>query len=120
MIHYAYYRYNLHLSKQWNGIKNVSSFNLGYGFTFSICCSGTLLMYLFDYIFDFKEYFEIIYIFVIISLIILSLFMPNIQDIEEAYKNHDRSTLEWKIKGYLSMLFIFGPPIFIIIYMFIN
>jgi hypothetical protein len=117
ILHYSYYRYYLHLKKQWNDDKSISEFNLGFGYTYSAGALSGLIIFLIDDFFGIEKYVNTLIIVAISLLTICSFFLPKIDFLENKYKDYDRTNKEWKIRGFLSLTLVFGPPILLILYM---
>lgn len=116
ILHYSYYRYYLHLKKQWDDEKSISELNLG--FAYSAGALLGLMIFLIDDIFAIEKYVNTLIVVSISLLTISSFFLPKIDFLEDKYKNYDRTSKEWKIRGFLSLIVVFGPPILLIVYMF--
>jgi hypothetical protein len=120
ILHYTYYRYYLHLKKQWDDGKSIAEFNLGFGYTYSAGALLGLIIFLIDDFFAIEKYVNTLIVVSISLLTISSFFLPKIDFLEDKYKNYDRTSKEWKIRGFLSLIVVFGPPILLILYMIIN
>lgn len=120
IFHYSYYRYYLHLKKQWDGEKSISEFNLGFGYTYSFGALVGLLIFLINDFFHIDKIVIPLLVSSIVFITISSFFLPKVEYLEEKFKNYDRASREWKIKGVLSLILVFGSPILLVIYMIIN
>lgn len=118
VLHYTYFRYYLHLLKQWDNAKSISHFNLAFGYSYSVGSMIGLIIFLIHDFFNIKDYVNII--ISISVLLIASFFLPKIEYLENKYKDYDKESKEWKINGFLSLAFVFGCPILLILYMFLH
>jgi hypothetical protein len=117
ILHYSYYRYYLHLKKQWDGENSISEFNLGFGYTYSAGALVGLLIFLINDLFAIDKYVIPLIITLITLVTISSFFLPKVDFLELKFKNYDRTSKEWKIKGVLSLILVFGSPILLMLYM---
>lgn len=120
ILHYSYYRYYLHLKKQWNDEKSISEFNVGFGYTYSAGALVGLLVFLINDLFSIDKFVIPLLVTSIVFVTISSFFLPKIDFLEQKFKNHDRTSKEWKIKGVLSLILVFGSPVLLIVYMILN
>lgn len=119
-VHYSYFRYYLHIKKQWDNSKSISQFNLSFGFTYSAGALIGLIIFLIDDFFNIERYVPILIIVSISIITIATFFLPNVGFLENKYKDYDRTSKDWKIKGVLALAFVFCPPILLIIYIILN
>jgi uncharacterized membrane protein YkvI len=79
-----------------------------------------LLIFLINDLFSIDKFVIPLLVTSIVFVTISSFFLPKIDFLEQKFKNYDRTSREWKIKGVLSLILVFGSPVLLILYMILN
>lgn len=120
---YAYYRHSLRQKKNWEGEKHVSMLTSNYGLSCSTIGWFYVLDFFFLKFFDFVIFLHNIFTIVGISitvLIIMSLILKKDDEIlNKKFSKEDESNLSWKMNGFFTILFIYGPYVLIIMFTFL-
>ena len=98
----------------------ISQFNLSFGFTYSFGALIGLIIFIIDDFFNIGIYVPILIIISTLIITVATFFLPKIELLENKYKDHDRNSKDWKIKGFFALALVFCPPILLVLYMILN
>jgi len=118
---YVYYRLFLFHKKQWQGDKRLGLLNSN----FAISSSSIALVYSMDLTFRklfntkgfFNNNYKIIGLAVVVFFLLSIILSVKEETLEKKYAKANESDLSWRIKGFFSLSFVFGPIILLIILM---
>ena len=118
---YIYFRLYLYHTKKWEGDNKLGQFNSNFAITGSALCLFFSIDLIVKRVFHidgiFNNNYKIIGLVITVIVIHTYLFSIDENDLEKKYAKRNESDLSWRLKGYLSLLFVFGPVILLILLM---
>jgi len=124
MYRYIYYRLYLHHLNAWQGHKRLAKLNSSNAIAANaMAIFVSMDIFLINY-YKFSILFEnwwILIILIILILIFQSFALPSDpESLEDEFSSGDDSSYEWKLKGFLSLAFVFSPLLLMVVLMFIG
>ncbi|MAC96529.1 MAG: hypothetical protein CMC96_13630 [Flavobacteriales bacterium] len=112
---YIYFRLFLFQKKLWDDSKSMGGISSNYVIAFSSMALVFSIDILISKTFNINRLFDSLQIIVvlIIALSILLHFLVKIDEdvLEERFSNTNKNSFSWRLKGFLSLVYVFGPMI---------
>lgn len=123
MYRYIYYRLYLHHLNAWHGHKSLAKLNSSNAMAGSaIAFLGSIELFLYGQ-FEVSFLFENWWLFIVLAIIILvfqTVYLPSDPEtLADEFISESDNSYEWKIKGFLSLAFVFGPLLLMVVLMFL-
>jgi len=116
---YIYFRYTLFQKKQWNSDEKLATLNSGFGISSSTIAFIYSIDLIIRKIFSIQGFFytnsRIIGLCIVVFFLNVFILGINDKKLNKEFTKNKESSLSWKVKGFFSLLYIFGPIVLLII-----
>jgi len=121
---YIYYRLYLHHVNAWQGHKRLAKLNSSNAIAGSaVAFFGSIDLFLYSQ-YEVSLLLENWWLFIVLIVLILifqTVYLPSDPEtLADEFSSGDDSSYEWKLKGFLSLAFVFGPLLLLVLLAFIG